>query len=126
MGSARIADLYEAAGHASRRAETDAGLEFFSRVWWFTMEFGVAHEDGALKAYGAGLLSSFGEMDAFRDADVRAWDFAAMGTIDYDITTYQPVLFAGESMDRVLDEVTAFFDAFDDDVAARLTLEATR
>ncbi|MEY2469284.1 MAG: phenylalanine-4-hydroxylase, partial [Actinomycetota bacterium] len=82
LGSARIADLYEAAGHASRRAESDAGLEFFSRVWWFTMEFGVVHEDGALKAYGAGLLSSFGEMDAFRAAEVRAWDLATMGTID--------------------------------------------
>jgi len=95
-------------------------------VWWFTMEFGVVHEDGELKAYGAGLLSSFGEMDAFRSAEVREWDLATMGTIDYDITAYQPVLFAGASMDRVLDEVTAFFDAFDDDAALRLTKEASR
>jgi phenylalanine-4-hydroxylase len=125
LGSARIADFYEAAGHASRRAETEAGLEFFSRVWWFTMEFGVVREGGELKAYGAGLLSSFGEMEAFRSADVRDWNLAEMGSIDYDITTYQPVLFAGTSMDRVLDETTAFFDAYDDNVAARLTKEAS-
>ena len=126
LGSVRIADLYEAAGRASRRAESDPGLEFFSRVWWFTMEFGVVHEDGEVKAYGAGLLSSFGEMDAFRSAEVRPWNLTAMGTLDYDISNYQPVLFASTSMDQVFDELGAFFDEYDDDVAARLTAEVAR
>ena len=126
LGSARFADIYEAAGHASRRAESDEGLEFFSRVWWFTMEFGVVHEDGALKAYGAGLLSSFGEMDAFRSAEIHDWEIAAMGTRDYDITTYQPTIFAAASMDQVFDDLGAFFESFDDDVAARMTKEARR
>jgi phenylalanine-4-hydroxylase len=56
-----FADLYEAAGHASLRATSDEALEFFSRVFWFTMEFGVVMERGEAKAYGAGLLSSSGE-----------------------------------------------------------------
>ena len=52
-------------GAASRRADDDA-LQRFSRAFWFTLEFGVVWEDGDLKAYGAGLLSSFGEMNAYR------------------------------------------------------------
>ncbi|MEO6989252.1 MAG: phenylalanine 4-monooxygenase, partial [Aquihabitans sp.] len=74
LGSPVLADLYEAAGNASRRAETDDGLEFFSRVFWFTLEFGVLHEDDELKAYGAGILSSFGELNAYRNATVVPWD----------------------------------------------------
>ena len=40
--------------------------------------------------------------------------------MDYDITRYQPVLFAGESFDRLIDELTAFFDGYDDEEYARL------
>jgi phenylalanine-4-hydroxylase len=66
LASATFADLYELAGQASQRAATDAALEFFSRVFWFTFEFGLAWEQGELRTYGAGLLSSYGELDVFR------------------------------------------------------------
>ena len=46
-----------------------------------------------------------------------------MGTLDYDITRYQPVLFAAESFDRLIDELTTFFDGYDDEEYARLTAE---
>src|SRR5271165_6294489 len=59
LASPPLADLYQRAGRASRRATSDAALDFFSRVFWFTLEFGVAWEAGELRAYGAGLLSSF-------------------------------------------------------------------
>jgi phenylalanine-4-hydroxylase len=32
-----------------------------SRIYWFTIEFGLIREDGALRIYGAGILSSAGE-----------------------------------------------------------------
>jgi phenylalanine-4-hydroxylase len=32
-----------------------------SRLYWYTVEFGLAREDGALKIYGAGIASSFEE-----------------------------------------------------------------
>jgi phenylalanine-4-hydroxylase len=120
LASPTLAALYEQAGLASRRAETDAALEFFSRVFWYTVEFGVVYERGELRAWGAGLLSSFGEMQVFDRAEMRPIDLWAMGTADYDITHYQPVLFCGSSLDQVVDETNVFFSSYDDDAYHRL------
>lgn len=119
LGNPTFADLYELAGRASTRARTDAALDFFSKVFWFTLEFGVVWEDGELRAYGAGLLSSYGEIDVFREAEIRPWDIERMGTLDYDIARYQPVLFAADSFDHMVDELGAFFAGFDDADHAR-------
>ena len=111
LGNPVFADLYEAAGHASVRAATDEALERFSKVFWFTLEFGVVWEDGELKAYGAGLLSSYGEIEEFRSAEIRPWDLDQMGTLDYDITRYQPVLFAAPSFGAMVEDLGAWFRA---------------
>jgi phenylalanine-4-hydroxylase len=116
LASDLFADLYEAAGRASLRATSDASLEFFSRVFWFTLEFGVVMERGEAKAYGAGLLSSFGEIDTFRDAELRAWNLEEMGQLPYDITHYQPILFRAKSFGELVSELGTFFNEFDDDV----------
>lgn len=115
-------DLYVAAGEAARRVESDDALRVVARVFWFSLEFGVVREPDGLKAYGAGLLSSYGEIEEFAHADLRPLDLAAMATQDYDITHYQPVLFAADSWQQVHDVVGGFFETVDDDGAARLTI----
>lgn len=115
LASPAFATLYEQAGRASRRTVSDEALEFFSKVFWFTLEFGVLRQGEGLKAYGAGLLSSYGELDAFEQAECRPWDVEAMGVLGYDITHYQPVLFVAPSFDFVVEELGAFFDAYDED-----------
>ena len=62
----RFAEINRLVGEAAMRTKSPARLERLGRVYWFTIEFGVCREDGALKAYGAGLLSSFGELEAMR------------------------------------------------------------
>jgi phenylalanine-4-hydroxylase len=120
LADPRFTALYAAAGGAAKRVETTEALEFVSRIFWFTLEFGVVHEDDGLKAYGAGILSSPGEIEEFRGMTIRPLDIVAMGTQDYDITHYQEVLFAARSFDQVGDVVGEFWDTCDDDSIAAL------
>ncbi len=123
LADPRFAELNRLAGEAARRAETDEGVQFVADVFWFTIEFGVLREEGELRAYGAGILSSYGEIEEFRQMEIRPLDFHEMGTIEYDITHYQPVLFAAESLDHLVDELGAFFSEFTDETPQRLARE---
>jgi phenylalanine-4-hydroxylase len=124
LASPRFADLKYAAGQAAQRVDTAEALQAIADVFWFTLEFGVLWEDGELRAYGAGILSSYGEIEEFRHMEIRPLDFAEMATIEYDITKYQPVLYAAASMDELEDKVGTFFREADDDTPARLARAA--
>lgn len=123
LASPRFAALTRAAGEATRRVQGDEAVQLIADIFWFTMEFGVIREGGDLKAYGAGILSSSGEMDEFAHMEIRPLDLADMGTLNYDITAYQPVLFAADSLDQLEDVVGTFFSDVDDDSAARIHAE---
>ena len=73
LASPRLAALYEAAGHAARRCETPDALEFVSRVFWFSLEFGVLRSPENRRLYGAGLLSSYGEIEEFVTPTFHRW-----------------------------------------------------
>ena len=105
LADPRLAELYQLAGQASRRATRDEALEFFSRVFWFTLEFGVLWEDGELRTYGAGLLSSYGEIQLFARPRSARSTSPPWASTDYDITRYQPVLFAARSFTHAYDEL---------------------
>jgi phenylalanine-4-hydroxylase len=120
LASPVFADLYQRAGKASQRATTNEALELFSRVFWFSVEFGVVSEDGELRAFGAGILSSFGEIERFRAADIQPVDVPRMAKTHYDITRYQPILFAAASFNEMVEVVGGFFDRYDDDEFARM------
>jgi phenylalanine-4-hydroxylase len=69
-----------------------------ARVYWYTMEFGAAREAGSIKAYGAGLLSSGGELERLEEGSrIRAFDLDEMAATPYDPTSYQPHYFVAES-----------------------------
>jgi phenylalanine-4-hydroxylase len=121
LADPETAALYRLVGEAVQRVETDAALRLLSRVFWFTFEFGVVEEAGDLKTYGAGILSSYGELDAFRAAEIHPLDFAAMAGVEYDITKYQPLLFAARSMSALHDALHALLTTFTDDTAAHLS-----
>jgi phenylalanine-4-hydroxylase len=124
LANPRFTALYEAAGRATNRVQTDEALQFISKVFWFTLEFGVLYEDGELKTYGAGILSSPGEIEEFRGMTIKPLDLVAMGTTDYDITVYQDLLYAAESFSQVEDVVGGFWDSCTDDSIASLKAAA--
>jgi len=121
LASPVFARVKRLAGQAAERVETQEALQFIADVFWFTIEFGVLREEGELRAYGAGILSSYGEIDEFSHMEIRPIDFLEMGTIEYDITKYQPVLFCADGgVPEVEERVGGFFAEFDDDTPARL------
>jgi phenylalanine-4-hydroxylase len=124
LGSPRFAALKRAAGEATERVSSDVALQAIADVFWFTLEFGVMYEDGELRAYGAGILSSYGEIEEFRSMEIRPLDIIAMATVDYDITSYQPVLFGAASFGELEEVVGGFFATVDDDTPERLGLTA--
>jgi phenylalanine-4-hydroxylase len=126
LASPRFAAIKRQAGLAAQRVETEEALQFLADVFWFTIEFGVLREEGEVRAYGAGILSSYGEIEEFRGADLRPLDLLEMGTLEYDITKYQPVLFCADGMGELEDVVGGFFERFDDDSPARLRRQRDR
>ena len=89
-----FADFSQFIGHGARVA-TDQQIEELGRLYWFTVEFGLTEEDGDVKAYGAGLLSSYGELEhAFSDkVDRRPFNLEQVLNHDYTYSDMQPVLY---------------------------------
>jgi phenylalanine-4-hydroxylase len=120
LATPTFSTLHRLMGEATHRLTDDDNLGFLSRVFWFTVEFGVVVEDGELRAYGAGILSSYGEIDEFRHMELRPMNVLEMGTADYDITRYQPVLYRAEHLDEVREVIGSFFATCTDESIAEL------
>jgi phenylalanine-4-hydroxylase len=101
LASKRLAELNRLFGTAVKRTTATESLEHLSRVYWFTIEFGVLREDGAVKAYGTGLLSSAGELEEMHKAELRPLDLATAARQQYDPTHFQPVLFCADSFEAM-------------------------
>jgi len=78
--------------------------------YWFTVEFGVCWEDGQKKAYGAGLLSSFGELEyCLSDKpEIRPYDPSVTGVTEYPITKYQPIYYIANSFEDAQKKISDY------------------
>jgi phenylalanine-4-hydroxylase len=89
-----FADFSQFIGHGARIAN-DKQLEELGRLYWYTVEYGMVEHEGEIKAYGAGLLSSYGELEhAYTDnVDRRPFDLEQVINTEYDYSEMQPVLY---------------------------------
>jgi phenylalanine-4-hydroxylase len=68
MTDRRYADYVQHFAHVALRY-TPEERKSLGSLWWYTIEFGFMIEDGQMKAFGAGLMSSPGELEhAYSDA----------------------------------------------------------
>jgi len=104
-----FADFSHEVGLASLGV-SDEAIEKLSTLYWFTVEFGICKQRGKLKAYGAGLLSSFGELEyCLSDKPIhKPFDPLVVSTTKYPITTYQPVYFVTESFEDMKKQLRSF------------------
>ena len=76
-------------------------------MYWFTVEFGLCRQEGQIRAYGAGLLSAYGELlHALSDKpEKRNFDANKAALQEYQDQDFQPIYFVAESFEDVKDKV---------------------
>ncbi|MGE0624788.1 MAG: hypothetical protein AB7I04_23485 [Pseudomonadales bacterium] len=100
-----FADFSQEIGLASLGA-SDEDVERLARCYWYSVEFGLLEEEGARRAFGAGLLSSYGELAyaceggaAGRQAPAYLpWDPQRAAIRPHPITDFQPAYFVARSL----------------------------
>lgn len=95
-------------------------LTDLERLYWFTVEFGVVKENGVPKAWGAGLLSSFGELERFdKESKLLPFDIDTIRKTPYDPTQYQGTLFVAESFDALERELCEYLEKVESQAASQ-------
>src|ERR1044071_6456453 len=108
LASKRLAELNRLFGEAVRRTTLAEDFDRLAHVYWFTIEFGVLRENGQLKAYGTGLLSSAGELAEMHKAELRPLDLKVAANQVYDPTHFQSLLFCADSFDEMYETLRDF------------------
>ncbi len=98
-----FADFLQRFGRVAAAATSDADVERMARLFWFTVEFGLIREAGAVKVYGSGLISSHGDAaNALGPlCERRRFSAAAVFAQAFAIDRLQDVLFVIESYDEL-------------------------
>ena len=105
-----VADFMAELGRLGLEALDIGQLHRIARLYWYTVEFGLAREDGRLKIYGAGILSSFGESHySLESAKPHrlAFDLKRVLRTRYRTDTFQQSYFVVDSFEDVLKLVQA-------------------
>ncbi|XP_065359180.1 protein henna [Calliphora vicina] len=104
-----FAQFCQEIGLASLGAPDDY-IEKLATIFWFTVEFGLCRQEGELKAYGAGLLSSFGELQYCLSDKPQHKDFdpEVTGVTKYPITQFQEVYYVADSFESAKEKTIKF------------------
>lgn len=122
-----FSDFLVAYGEAGLRAEKLGASDFLGRLWLYTVEFGLVVEDGELRAFGGGLMSSFAEtLSALTSPEPqRIWlDIERVMRTRYNFDEFQRIYFVVASFEQLLRATEeADFSCVYQRIAAELPLE---
>jgi phenylalanine-4-hydroxylase len=94
-------------GKAGPRAVAMDAMPLLSRLYWYTIEFGLIRSGDGLRVYGAGILSSKGETVYAVDSGVPnriGFDLERVLSTEYRIDAYQETYFVIDSFDQLFAE----------------------
>ena len=107
-----FADYMQAYGAGGMKASRLDAAELLARLYWYTVEFGLINTPQGLRAYGAGILSSAGELrhsvSSVQPARI-AFDLQRLMRSRYTIDTYQATYFVVDSFDQLFDATAPDF-----------------
>ncbi len=107
-----IADYLQAYGIGGLKAKRLDALKYLARLYWYTIEFGLIAEPEGLRAYGAGVLSSPGEIRhalESREARRERFDLVRVMQTRYLIDDFQKTYFIVNSFGQLFDETAPDF-----------------
>jgi len=107
-----FADTMQAFGRGGMHAVALGCTRYWARLYWRTIEFGLIHTADGLRAYGAGILSSPGELLYSLQAPKPqriAFDLERVLRSQYRIDTFQDCYFVIDSFEQLFDVMTTDF-----------------
>ncbi len=121
-----FADFLQTYGKAALLCEDEHHIKRLGRLFWFTVEFGLIREDGKIKVYGSGLVSSHAESEyslkgawevkgrpapdctAREVAEYRPFDLDRVCDTDFEIDHFQPIYYVLESFEQLRDAMNRY------------------
>jgi len=106
-----FADFLQTYGQAALHTNDETHTERLARLFWFTVEFGLIREDGRVKLYGSGLISSEGEGHHALESDEverRPFELQRVCDTGFEIDHYQPILYVLESFEQLRDAMNSY------------------
>jgi len=106
------ADHLHEYGKGGLKAMRLDAVKMLARLYWYTIEFGLIKTESGIRAYGAGLLSSGGELPyCVVDPNPRRTDFELEKALrtDYQIDRYQTTYFVIDSFDQLMRDTAPDF-----------------
>lgn len=102
-----FADYMQAYGEGGRRAAEMGAIDRLSRLYWYTVEFGLVHSGTDMKLFGAGIVSSFAESSfALSDPSPSrlGFDLRRVMRTKYRIDDFQQTYFVIDSFEDLLSQ----------------------
>ena len=107
-----FADYMEAYGKGGIKAQGLGAIEMLARLYWYTVEFGLIETPRGLRAYGAGILSSGGEIGycvESPDPNRLGFDLLRIMQTRYKIDTFQETYFVIRDFQQLFDATAPDF-----------------
>ncbi|MBP0629840.1 phenylalanine 4-monooxygenase [Cupriavidus sp. AcVe19-6a] len=122
-----FADYMEAYGKGGLKAAGMGALDMLSRLYWYTVEFGLIRTEQGLRIYGAGIVSSQGESVYSLDSaspNRIGFDVRRIMRTRYRIDTFQKTYFVIDSFEQLFDATRPDFAPLYQELRAQPTLGA--
>jgi phenylalanine-4-hydroxylase len=122
-----FADYLEAYGKGGVKAKGLNALDYLARLYWYTVEFGLIQTPKGLRTYGAGILSSAGELpycvNSAKPNRIK-FDLLRVMQSNYKIDTFQETYFVIDSFKELFDATAPDFTPYYQTLATRKDLAA--